>query len=62
MIGYALLVLITGFVVIVGSIVVGVAIWGWQQEKKVGGVHTRAAPARGAHAHIAKEVALKEDC
>ena len=34
MIGYALLVLIATFVVIVGSIVVGVAIWGWGQQKK----------------------------
>ncbi len=33
MIGYALLVLVASAVVIVGSIVVGVAIWGWKQEK-----------------------------
>ena len=34
MIGYALLVLIATFVVVVGSIVVGVAVWGWKQEAK----------------------------
>jgi hypothetical protein len=33
MIGYGLLVLIAAFVVILGSIVVGVAVWGWKQEK-----------------------------
>lgn len=34
MIGYTLLVLIALATVIVGLIVVGVAIWGWRQEKK----------------------------
>jgi uncharacterized membrane protein YidH (DUF202 family) len=34
MIGYAFLVIIATFVVILGSVVVGVAIWGWGQEKK----------------------------
>ncbi len=34
MIGYALLVLVALVTVILGSIVVGVAIWGWGQEKK----------------------------
>ncbi len=34
MIGYALLVLIALVVTIVGFIVVGVAVWGWKQEKK----------------------------
>ncbi len=34
MIGYAILVLVALLTVILGSIVVGVAIWGWKQEKK----------------------------
>jgi uncharacterized Tic20 family protein len=34
MIGYALLCLIALFTVILGSIVCGVAVWGWKQEKK----------------------------
>lgn len=34
MIGYALLVLIALIVTLVGFVVVGVAIWGWRQEKK----------------------------
>ena len=34
MLGYALLVLIGLITNILGSIVVGVAIWGWGQEKK----------------------------
>ncbi len=34
MIGYALLVFIALIVTGVGAIVVGVAIWGWGQEKK----------------------------
>lgn len=34
MIGYALLVLIAFATVVLGSVVVGVAIWGWNQEKK----------------------------
>ena len=34
MLGYALLLLIAGSTVVVGSIVVGVAVWGWKQEAK----------------------------
>lgn len=34
MIGYALLVLVAFITTLLGSIVVGVAIWGWKQEKK----------------------------
>ncbi len=34
MIGYAILVLVALITVILGSIVVGVAMWGWKQEKK----------------------------
>ncbi len=34
MIGYAILVLVALLTVILGSIVVGVAIWGWGQQKK----------------------------
>lgn len=34
MVGYTLLVLIALFTVSVGSVVVGVAVWGWRQEKK----------------------------
>ncbi len=34
MIGYTLLVLIALGVVIVGSIVVGAAVWSWRQEKQ----------------------------
>lgn len=34
MIGYTMLVLIAAVTVTVGFIVVGVAVWGWRQEKK----------------------------
>lgn len=34
MIGYAFLVLIASVTVVLGSIVCGVAVWGWKQEKK----------------------------
>ena len=34
MIGYAFLVIIASITVVLGSIVCGVAVWGWKQQKK----------------------------
>ncbi len=58
MIGYALLVLVALVTVILGSIVVGVAIWGWGQEKKA--KLAAAAQAKANNGPLSLEVASQE--
>jgi hypothetical protein len=49
MIGYAFLCIIAFFTIVLGSIVCGVAVWGWKQEKKAA-----LAKAAGQDSNAAK--------